>query len=595
VKDQTIRRSLRGAIYTRVSTEQGLEQDFNSLDAQREACEAYIKSQAHEGWRLVRDLYDDGGFSGGSMERPALQKLLIDVQARRIDVIVVYKVDRLTRSLADFAKLVETFDAHGVSFVSVTQSFNTTTSMGRLTLNVLLSFAQFEREVTGERIRDKIAASKKKGMWMGGVVPLGYRVEDRALRIVEDHAAIVRSLFCRYLEVRLKQQLDAEEVRIPTRIDGAGRSTGGGLFSRGHIYKLLSNPIYVGRIAHKGRIYEGQHPPIVTPDLWDQVQQRLRDHLGAARTKRTRQSSDALLIGKLYDDGGNRMSPSWARRGSKRWRYYVSQAALQGDKSKAGSILRVPAAHVEGLVAEALGKLSPDRADSQTDTRGLMDHVVIGRGSIQIQLSEVAEAHAGARILTLPWSPPSSHRKREIIQGANDAKTYARPMPANARAILIEALRDAHRWLDELLSDPRLTLESIASREDKSERSIRMTLSLAFLAPEIVKAAVEGRLPHGFGLKRLVDLPMAWPDQWRTLGLKAPALAQGTIYLCSFVFRRRADLFHPNGSKCRGSNPKGRSKSGAVGTWQTATLETEICGLRLSARRARNCPRRTAY
>jgi DNA invertase Pin-like site-specific DNA recombinase len=200
MKDQTIRRSLRGAIYTRVSTEQGLEQDFNSLDAQREACEAYIKSQAHEGWRLVRDRYDDGGFSGGSMERPALQKLLIDVQARRIDVIVVYKVGRLTRSLADFAKLVETFDAHGVSFVSVTQSFNTTTSMGRLTLNVLLSFAQFEREVTGERIRDKISASKKKGMWMGGVVPLGYRVEERALRIVEDHAAIVRSLFRRYLE-----------------------------------------------------------------------------------------------------------------------------------------------------------------------------------------------------------------------------------------------------------------------------------------------------------------------------------------------------------------------------------------------------------
>ena len=200
MKDQAIKRSLRSAIYTRVSTDQGLEQDFNSLDAQREASEAYIKSQAHEGWRLIRDHYDDGGFSGGSMVRPALQKLLIDVQARRIGVIVVYKVDRLTRSLADFAKLVETFDAHGVSFVSVTQSFNTTTSMGRLTLNVLLSFAQFEREVTGERIRDKIAASKKKGMWMGGVVPLGYRVEDRALHIVEDHAEIVRSLFRRYLE-----------------------------------------------------------------------------------------------------------------------------------------------------------------------------------------------------------------------------------------------------------------------------------------------------------------------------------------------------------------------------------------------------------
>ena len=319
MKDQAPKRSLRGAIYTRVSTDQGLEQDFNSLDAQREACEAYIKSQAHEGWRLVRDRYDDGGFSGGSMDRPALQKLLIDVQAGRIDVIVVYKVDRLTRSLADFAKLVETFDAHGVSFVSVTQSFNTTTSMGRLTLNVLLSFAQFEREVTGERIRDKIAASKKKGMWMGGVVPLGYLVEERALRIVEEHAAIVRSMFRRYLEagsvVRLKQQLDAEDLRIPIRIDGGGRSTGGGLFSRGHVYRLLANPIYVGRIGHKDQVHQGQHPPIVMQDLSDEVQQSLRDHLGAARTKRTRQSSDGLLTGKLYDDGGNRMSPTGRGRG----------------------------------------------------------------------------------------------------------------------------------------------------------------------------------------------------------------------------------------------------------------------------------------
>jgi site-specific DNA recombinase len=527
MKDQTTRRSLRGAIYTRVSTEQGLEQDFNSLDARREACEAYIKSQAHEGWRLVRDRYDDGGFSGGSMDRPALQKLLADVRARRIDVIVVYKVDRLTRSLADFAKLVEMFDRYNVSFVSVTQSFNTTTSMGRLTLNVLLSFAQFEREVTGERIRDKIAASKKKGMWMGGVVPLGYRVEDRVLHIVEDHAGIVRSLFHRYLDagsvVRLKQQLDSEGVRIPIRIDGGGRSTGGGLFSRGHVYKLLSNPIYVGHIAHKLQVHEGYHQPIVTQDLWKQVQQSLRHHLGAARTKRTRQSSDALLAGKLYDDRGNRMSPTWARKVSKRWRYYVSQATLQGDKGKAGSILRVPAADVETLVTEGLGKLSPDRAASQTDIRNLIDRVAIGRATIRIQLSEVAGENDSARILTLPWTPPSPYRKREVIQGANDAKTYARPMRANARAILIEALGDAHRWLGELLSHPRLTLESIASREGKTIRSIRMTLSLAFLAPDIVKAAVEGRLPRGFGLKRLVDLPMTWPDQWCALGLQTPA------------------------------------------------------------------------
>jgi site-specific DNA recombinase len=528
MKDQITKRSLRCAIYTRVSTDQGLEQDFNSLDAQREASEAYIKSQAHEGWRLIRDHYDDGGFSGGSMERPALQKLLIDVQARRIDVIVVYKVDRLTRSLADFAKLVETFDARGVSFVSVTQSFNTTTSMGRLTLNVLLSFAQFEREVTGERIRDKIAASKKKGMWMGGVVPLGYRVEDRALHIVEDHAEIVRSLFRRYLEagsvVRLKQQLDSEEVRLPVRVDGGGRSTGGGLVSRGHIYKILSNPIYVGRIAHKGHAHEGQHLPIVTQDLWNDVRQSLSDQLGAARTKRTHQSSDALLTGKLYDDSDRRMNPTWARKGCKRWRYYVSQAAQQGDKSKSASILRVPAADVEKLVVEAVGHLSSSDP-SQSDIRNLIERVVISRASIRIHPSEVGEESAAARILTLAWTRPSPYRKREIIQGTDDAKTNARPMPANARAILIEALRDAHRWLNELVSDPRLTLESLAVRESRTVRSIRMTLSLAFLAPDIVKAAVEGRLPRGFGLKRLVDLPMAWPDQWRALGLQAPTQA----------------------------------------------------------------------
>src|SRR5271156_4808813 len=224
MKDQMTKRNLRCAIYTRVSTDQGLEQDFNSLDAQREASEAYIKSQAHEGWRLIRNRYDDGGFSGGSMDRPALRKLLDDVRARRVEVIVVYKVDRLTRSLADFAKLVELFDAHQVSFVSVTQSFNTTTSMGRLTLNVLLSFAQFEGEVTGERIRDKIAASKRKGMWMGGVVPHGYRVENRALHVVEEHAVFVRNLFRRYLEIgsvgRLKAILDQEDARSPFRTDG---------------------------------------------------------------------------------------------------------------------------------------------------------------------------------------------------------------------------------------------------------------------------------------------------------------------------------------------------------------------------------------
>jgi site-specific DNA recombinase len=364
-------------------------------------------------------------------------------------------------------------------------------------------------------------------MWMGGVVPLGYRVEDRALHIVEDHAEIVRSLFRRYLEAgsvpRLKLRLDAEGFRLPVRIDGAGRSTGGGAISRGHIYKILSNPIYAGQIAHKGQVHDGQHRPIVSQDLWDQVRQSLREHLGAARTKKTRQASEALLAGKLFDDRGNRMSPSWARKGSMRWRYYVSQAALHGDKSKAGSIVRVPAAALEGLVGGAVDKLSSGRAPSQADIRELIDRVTIGGTTIQVQLSEAAEAEGGARSLALSWTPPSPDRKREIIQSVADGKTSARPMRANARAILLRALCDSHRWLDELQSDPCQSLEPLVLREGKTERSIRMTLSLAFLAPDIVKAAVEGRLPRGYGLKRLVDLPMAWPNQWRALGLDAPA------------------------------------------------------------------------
>jgi site-specific DNA recombinase len=554
MKNHPTKPGLRCAIYTRVSTDQRLEQEFNSLDAQREASEAYIKSQTHEGWTLLHSRYDDGGFSGGSMERPALQKLLADVQAKRIDVIVVYKVDRLTRSLADFAKLVELFDAHNVSFVSVTQSFNTTTSMGRLTLNVLLSFAQFEREVTGERIRDKIAASKKKGMWMGGVVPLGYRVENRALHIVEDHAELVRALLRRYLEAgsvaRLKQTIDADGLRLPIRIDGVGRSTGGGLFSRGHIYKIFSNPIYIGQIAHKGQVHTGQHRPIVDRDLWDRVQQSLQDHLATGKARHERQSSDALLVGKLFDNRGNLMTPSWSRKGSKRWRYYVSQAVLRGDNTEAGSVARVSAPEIENKIIDAVGKLAqregsearpsgyeatagdtPSReagnaaSDRHAEIRSLIDRVTLERTTIRIALSPDLEEHGEAKVLTILWTPPSPYRRREIIQGANAASCSARPMRQNARLLLMEALRKAHRWLDELLVDPRQTIEAIASREGKSERSIRMTLSLAFLAPDIVKAAVEGRLPRGFGLTRLIDLPIVWSDQWEALGLKAPGRA----------------------------------------------------------------------
>src|SRR5215213_5962393 len=328
-------RALRCAIYARVSTEHGLEQEFNSLDSQREASEAYIKSQAHEGWRCLPARYDDGGFSGGSMERPALQRLLGEILSRRIDVIVVYKVDRLTRSLTDFAKLVELFDEHGVSFVSVTQAFNTTTSMGRLTLNVLLSFAQFEREVTGERIRDKIAASKKKGMWMGGYVPLGYGKEDRSLVIVESEAEVIRTLFRLYLQLGTVAALKAEADRLGL-ISKLYESfpehmRGGRPFSRGHLYKILSNPLYVGEIDHKGTRYPGLHEGIVERETWDAVQARLKSN-GHERQVRSRAQHANLLTGLLVDERGTKLTSTHAVKDGKRYRYYVGSADEGGGK-----------------------------------------------------------------------------------------------------------------------------------------------------------------------------------------------------------------------------------------------------------------------
>lgn len=350
--------ALRCAIYTRVSSDQGLEQNFNSLDAQREAAEAYIKSQAHEGWKLIRTHYDDGGFSGGSMERPALQALLMAIRERKIDVVVVYKVDRLTRSLADFAKLVELFDLHKVSFVSVTQSFNTTTSMGRLTLNVLLSFAQFEREVTGERIRDKIAASKKKGMWMGGTVPLGYGVEDRKLVIDETEAATVRCIFETFLKAGSLSEAQAilREQGITTRrrILSTGRVIGGVPLTNGPLHYLLTNRTYLGELNHKGTSYPGDHAAIIPLTLFESVQTKLADAGSGRAAHRSR--SGALLQGRIFDDRGNRMSPSHATKGGIRYRYYVSAAVLQGRKSEAG----LPMAF--GDQWRALGLTSPDEA-----------------------------------------------------------------------------------------------------------------------------------------------------------------------------------------------------------------------------------------
>jgi site-specific DNA recombinase len=350
------RKIFRCAIYTRKSTEHGLEQDFNSLDAQREAAEAYIKSQDHEGWKLIKAHYDDGGLSGGTLERPALQSLLADIQARKIDIVVVYKVDRLTRSLGDFAKLVELFEGHEVSFVSVTQQFNTTTSMGRLTLNVLLSFAQFEREIAGERIRDKFAASRRKGMWMGGTIPLGYDVHDRKLVVNEAEAETVRLIFARYLVLRcvskLRAELDRKGVRSKQRILTSGRFLGGCSFARGALYHLLRNRIYRGEVVHKGIAYPGEQSAIVDEELWNAVQAKLSGNLARRRTARI--ESGAVLGGLIFDDRGNCMSPTYTTRRGSRYRYYVSQARLRGNRE--GSRPRIGADDVERLIVEQLGR-----------------------------------------------------------------------------------------------------------------------------------------------------------------------------------------------------------------------------------------------
>ena len=368
---------IRCAIYTRKSSEEGLEQDFNSLDAQREACEAFIRSQKHEGWVCLSEMYDDGGISGATMERPALKRLLADIEADRIDAVVVYKVDRLTRSLNDFAKIVEVFDRQAVSFVSVTQQFNTTTSMGRLTLNMLLSFAQFEREVTGERIRDKIAASKKKGMWMGGLPPLGYDVKDRKLVVNEREAETVRHIYRRYAALgsvlALKEELDGDGVVSKTRVDKFGRRTGGRPLARGALYLMLQNRIYRGEIVHKENSYPGEHEAIIDEALWDEVQRQL----AANRFERATgagASRVSLLAGLIYDDAGARMTPTHANKKGTRYRYYVSPGLVRGTRRQAPRGRRVPAADLERLVEERLTRFF----GSEAEVFGAIE--LIGRG-----------------------------------------------------------------------------------------------------------------------------------------------------------------------------------------------------------------------
>jgi site-specific DNA recombinase len=528
---------VRCAIYTRVSTEHGLDQEFNSLDAQYEAGSAYIKSQAHAGWTLIRSRYDDGGYSGGSTDRPDLQRLLDDIRARKIDVIVVYKVDRLTRSLADFAKLVELFDAHGVSFVSVTQQFNTTTSMGRLTLNVLLSFAQFEREVTSERIRDKIAASKRKGLWVGGTLPLGYEMKEGKIVIVEEEAELVRSIFRRYLELgsvnELVRDLRERNIRTKTRQLSTGATRGGIPFGRGALYYLLSNHFYIGEVKYKNEILPGEQPPIMDRALFEAVRQKCL----AQWSHRTvvRNESDHLLTGLLFDDAGHRMIPTHATKAGIRYRYYVSTPFLHGEAkiASAGSVSRVPAADIEDTVVKSLREhLAAKQDGSTTSTARLGDRgdlaelvagVVVRTDQLIIRLksdnADEASDSPGDQSLSIPWQKPPSKKSRQILLPNNASRSDVRPEQFERRARLVSAVARGRRWLDDVVSGRVTTVAELCARERCSARQVNMTISLAFLAPNLVKAAVEGRLPRGIGIERLRDPPTEWSRQFQALGL----------------------------------------------------------------------------
>jgi DNA invertase Pin-like site-specific DNA recombinase len=519
------KKQLRCAVYTRVSTEYGLEQEFNSLDAQRESSEAYVKSQAHEGWRALRTRYDDGGFSGGSVERPALQQLLADIRNHLVDVVVVYKVDRLTRSLADFAKLVELFDAHGVSFVSVTQAFNTTTSMGRLTLNVLLSFAQFEREVTGERIRDKVAASRQKGIWMGGNVPLGYDVKDKKLVINGEEAERVRTIFRRYLQLRslnaLMRDLREREILSKRVVRANGTVRGGICFTSGPLACLLKNRVYIGEAVHRGKHYPGEHEAILDPELFHAVQETLASQ-GHSRLQH-RINNQSLLTGKIFDDRGNRMTPATAKKGPVRYRYYISAALLQGRSNEAGSVRRVPAADVETLVLDAVRRVRGTEASSDDavapldDRRSIETHlekVVARKGHLEITLSD---SEPGSELLLIEWSPPPTRIGREIIVPSGPGDAQARPLRWAMRARLIEAIATRRRWIEELISGEATSVEEIAKRHRCSARAVRMTLNLAFLSPTIIRAAIDGKLPHGCGLIKLAEMPSEWEAQMTSL------------------------------------------------------------------------------
>jgi site-specific DNA recombinase len=531
----------RCAIYTRKSSEEGLEQDFNSLHAQRESCDAYIKSQRHEGWTPLPALYDDGGYSGGSTERPALKRLLADIQSHLIDVVVVYKVDRLTRSLADFAKIVEIFDAAGVSFVSVTQQFNTTTSMGRLTLNVLLSFAQFEREVTGERIRDKIAASKQKGMWMGGWVPIGYDRKDRTLTINETEAVTIRTISDLFLKLKNVGRVQAELMRLNLTTKPyetpRGRAVGGLSFARGHIYKILSNPLYIGEIEHRGVRYPGQHPPLIDRKKWDAVQAQLAANHHENRS-RTNVKSKSLLAGLIYDDAGQRLVSSHATKNGKRYRYYVtSQGTGRDGGTPARAGLRLPAIMIDELLRTRLQSFLRDKAQISLllrETRCRPAEIGSGLSIARAQADSLTSgspvAHNFANLLarvTVNYTSLKISIKRDRLlailteksvtqsqdngsdNDADNVIALEMPIPGvagggsgklvfedqNAKtpdAVVVKAIARASIWFEQLTTGKAQSMAEIAVRENITDNYVSNLIHLAWLSPDLIGRVLEG-------------------------------------------------------------------------------------------------------
>jgi DNA invertase Pin-like site-specific DNA recombinase len=507
--------AVRCAIYTRKSSDEGLDQAFNSLDAQREACEAYVTSQKHEGWKALPQQYDDGGLSGGNLDRPALQRLMDDIDAGRVDMIIVYKIDRLTRSLSDFARLVDRLDAANASFVSVTQQFNTSTSMGRLTLNVLLSFAQFEREVTAERIRDKIAASKKKGMWMGGRVPLGYERSDTGLVINAAEADTVRKLFAAYLDLgcvrRLKAFAESHHLLTKHYTSKMGRVSGGTAFSRGRLYDLLKNPLYVGRIQHKGELYEGLHQAIVTETIWDQVQDKL--HENATKTKHGYWLGQAsALTGKIFDEAGRPLTPSHSTKKGKRYRYYISQSIFRDGASEERG-WRLPAVQIEDAIAHAIRedmsyKLHQQRGDveSTTSVLDLVEQVIVTPTSLQVTTHLQCENDPSEHItLCVPMHIQQRGFTKKVVLASSQQRA--------PDLILIRRILRADGWLQRIKAGQ--TIKDIAAAESISADYITPNLDMALLSPAALKSIAESRQNDGINAKAFTDmrLPIDWATQ----------------------------------------------------------------------------------